>query len=703
MKTALRLVLGLVLAFVVVMAALAAYLAFLFDPNDYRERLTELVKTQTGRTLAIKGDIGLSFFPWLGFTLGAVELGNAPGFSARPFVALDSAEARVKILPLLGGAIAIDTVSVQGLQLSLERLEDGRSNWADLGGDKTAAPDGPGHAGSGAGKGATALAVGGIDIQNAAIRWDDAQAGRSDTLSEVMLRTGEIAPGQPFDFDAGASFALTDPAARGRATLAGRATLDLASKRYQVDDLRAALKASGAGLPGGAIDALLTATLRADLAAGTASLGALSLTANTLQLTGALEATALNTVPAFTGRLAVAEFNPREAMQAAGVAAPATANPQRLTRAALSAALSGTPARIALNDLVASLDESTIKGRVEVADLASKALRFDLAVDALDVDSYLPPPAKGGAGGSGAAGSGAAPVLDLRGNDVAGQVNVGTLVVSGLTMRDVDARLTLSGGRLVLASKAGLYSGRLDGTASVVGRGAAPAIGFVGGVNDVQIGPLLRDLTGKAEKLTGRARVDANVNGTGLDPDALKRSLAGTVKLKVADGAVKGVNVARFFREAEARLTGKSLPTDAGAEQTDFSDLSASLNIVGGVVRNNDLSLRSPLLRVGGEGSANLVSERIDYLVKASLVGTLTGQGGKSLDQVRELTIPVRVKGTFSAPSYALDTEALLAGSVKQRLEEEKAALKEKVTEAREKAKASLKDELKKGLGGLFK
>ena len=76
MKTALRLVLGLVLAFVVVMAALAAYLAFLFDPNDYRERLTELVKTQTGRTLAIKGDIGLSFFPWLGFTLGAVELGT---------------------------------------------------------------------------------------------------------------------------------------------------------------------------------------------------------------------------------------------------------------------------------------------------------------------------------------------------------------------------------------------------------------------------------------------------------------------------------------------------------------------------------------------------------------------------------------------------------------------------------------------------
>ena len=120
-------------------------------------------------------------------------------------------------------------------------------------------------------------------------------------------------------------------------------------------------------------------------------------------------------------------------------------------------------------------------------------------------------------------------------------------------------------------------------------------------------------------------------------------------------------------------------------------------------MRNNDLSLRSPLLRVGGEGSANLVSEGIDYLVKASLVGTLTGQGGKSLDQVRELTIPVRVSGTFGAPRYALDTEALLAGSVKQRLEAEKAAIKEKVDAARDKARDSLKDELKKGLGGLFR
>ena len=84
-------------------------------------------------------------------------------------------------------------------------------------------------------------------------------------------------------------------------------------------------------------------------------------------------------------------------------------------------------------------------------------------------------------------------------------------------------------------------------------------------------------------------------------------------------------------------------------------------------------------------------------------LSVLETQMATLIDQVRELTIPVRVSGTFGAPRYALDTEALLAGSVKQRLEAEKAAIKEKVDAARDKARDSLKDELKKGLGGLFR
>ena len=109
---------------------------------------------------------------------------------------------------------------------------------------------------------------------------------------------------------------------------------------------------------------------------------------------------------------------------------------------------------------------------------------------------------------------------------------------------------------------------------------------------------------------------------SGPDAAAYKRNLDGRVSLRVADGAVKGVNVAAYLRQAQARLSGKPVAEAGEAQQTDFSDLTATITLDGGVARNEDLSLRSPLLRVAGEGSANLNTEAIDYLVKASVVGT---------------------------------------------------------------------------------
>ena len=38
------------------------------------------------------------------------------------------------------------------------------------------------------------------------------------------------------------------------------------------------------------------------------------------------------------------------------------------------------------------LDDTTMRGMLGVADFAAKALRFDLNVDRIDADRYLPPP-----------------------------------------------------------------------------------------------------------------------------------------------------------------------------------------------------------------------------------------------------------------------------------------------------------------------
>ena len=73
------------------------------------------------------------------------------------------------------------------------------------------------------------------------------------------------------------------------------------------------------------------------------------------------------------------------------------------------------------------------------------------------------------------------------------------------------------------------------------------------------------------------------------------------------DGAVKGINLARTLRQAKAALSMKqdavSRPTQA--EKTDFSELSASARIADGVAHSDDLDIKSPFLRIGGERRAS--------------------------------------------------------------------------------------------------
>jgi AsmA protein len=81
--------------------------------------------------------------------------------------------------------------------------------------------------------------------------------------------------------------------------------------------------------------------------------------------------------------------------------------------------------------------------------------------------------------------------------------------------------------------------------------------------------------------------------------------------------------------------------------------------------------MRSPLLRVGGAGEINIGADSLDYLVKASIVGTSKGQGGREVEDLRGVTVPVRVSGPLAAPSYKLDLGRAATDTAKQRLTDE--------------------------------
>ena len=85
MRTFLKIFAGVVIVLVVLFVVAAVLFSRFFDPNAFKGQIAAAVKESTGRELVIPGQIELSYFPWLGFEVGEVRLGNPPGFGDGPF------------------------------------------------------------------------------------------------------------------------------------------------------------------------------------------------------------------------------------------------------------------------------------------------------------------------------------------------------------------------------------------------------------------------------------------------------------------------------------------------------------------------------------------------------------------------------------------------------------------------------------------
>jgi AsmA protein len=175
---------------VVLVLAVAAVvvLPMVVDPNDYKDEIVAQVESNTGRTFRIDGELKLSVFPWLGLDIGGVELGNAQGFGEKPFAKVKQASVRVKLMPLLEGKAEADVIMLDGLALNLVRAKNGSSNWDDLGGKADEAPADAKGGSAPVGE----ISMGGVDISNAQILWDDRQLGQKLQVEQLNLKTGAI-------------------------------------------------------------------------------------------------------------------------------------------------------------------------------------------------------------------------------------------------------------------------------------------------------------------------------------------------------------------------------------------------------------------------------------------------------------------------------------------------------------------------------
>ena len=746
-----RSLLALFIVLLVLAGAVAGVAALLLHPEQYRGRIEALAQERLGRPLILAGDISVSIFPRLGLDLGQASLGNPPGFGDRPFASVRRVSVHVALWPLLTGRrIEVDRVVLEGLELNLVRRADGRDNWSDLlargRAEATSPAAGEGSRGPVGNAGASPLSglvLAGLELENGRIAWDDEVAGRHLVLQHLELTVGALRPGEPLDLDMRAGLVP----GKGRDAVPvrfGGTVHGLAGPERTVRPLRLALgdlelagemrlseRAAGpwveTRLEGGpaAIGPLLLAlrplvpeppalpllerpvhwVLRARGNAAQLELPELSLEAGVLKLRAQLRGHGLDTPGwSLTGRIDTEPFPPRELGGDLGVDLPATADPAVLASARVGAALVLDAKRLLLRDLGVVLDDSSLTGSFGLRDFANPAYTFELHLDRMDLDRYLPPAAPDTAAAPGAAEPAPAallPVAVLAPLRLHGTFAAGSLKVGGARLQDLALQVDSQARRLKLAPvRAKLYEGALKASIDINLRQEEPVLGTYVELKGVRAGPLLVDVA-DLDVIAGRLDFEASLFTRGNTMDAWIGGLGGKGRFRFTDGAVKGFDIAAMIRDAQARL-GVASPATDGRPQTDFSELKGTYRIRKGVVLNQDLEAKSPLLRVTGSGRVDLVRRRVDYLLKPVLVATLEGQGGAGLDRLKGVPIPLRIEGALDDPRFTLDLAAAITESQKARLEAKKAEVKEKVEKKKEEARRKLEEKVQERLKGLF-
>ncbi|GGA85947.1 cell envelope biogenesis protein AsmA [Neiella marina] len=326
-----------------------------------------------------------------------------------------------------------------------------------------------------------------------------------------------------------------------------------------------------------------------------------------------------------------------------------------------------------LQDIQIEVGSLTGSGWFKFRQQAVPDIQVALAFDTLNVDEFTP--VSNGESPEQAKKTPSDPDAEpdlsaLKSLNFDGDLSFNKVLVAGLTVTNVKLHANLKDGVLdANPIHLDLYGGSADARAVLNAQQAVGSYRSEFALKSVQALPLLTDLA-DLKMVSGNANFDMNIRGTGLSTNKLKSASAGNGKFLFADGALEGVNIAQMIRSAKALLKGEKAPEEE--KKTDFSSLSGSFTLAKGVATNPDLKLASPLLRVDGEGSMNVMANTLDYTATTEIVATSKGQGGADAEDLKGLKVPLKVSGPLDDLKYGIDFEEAMKGEYKEKLEKEK-------------------------------
>jgi len=338
-----------------------------------------------------------------------------------------------------------------------------------------------------------------------------------------------------------------------------------------------------------------------------------------------------------------------------------------------------------------NLLQSQIKAKFDVNGFADPAIKFDVVLDQLDADLYIPKSTSESTASVSKQPEQPLDLTALKTLNLEGSLRIGSLKAANVKLAKLRVDMKARNGQVNISPlSANLYQGSTSGKITVNANTSSFTINQK--LKGVDVEPLLKDAA-ELELAEGKGNISLDLSTQGKTITALKKALNGDVSVNLTNGAIKGINLTKLV-EGVQNLSKETRAQTLGvdkSEKTEFSEFKANFRVKNGVAHNDDLVVKSVVLRMTGNGDIDIGNDYIDYKVQATLAKTAQG---------KTATLPVIVNGQFDALKFKIDYGALFVDAAKQRIDEKKEELKAKVTDE---AKTKIQDELKKGLKGLFK
>jgi AsmA protein len=605
---------GIAVAGLLLLAVLAAVLLpSLVNLDRYRTLLAQRLGRMVGREVTL-GALRFSLWQGIGAEATGVQVAQAPGFGAEPFLTAEAMRVRLQFLPLLQGQVKVASAVLERPRIRMMRAQDGRWGLDDLFKSPSTPPSTrPPAEGARPGK---APLLAGIVLSEVSIRNGEIvlmELGQPATVAltfaDVDLTLHQENPTEPIDLR---SRARLEGVASGRIEATGR----IVPADKEGVSLDASILLRGVGFKALSAPGREGATLSGPIS-------------------GEVRVTGPVVHPVFSGTLDLkaAALRIGEAFQKpAGEDALITFQGER------------DDPGVRFAKLVVVYRDTTVDGTLQIPDLKIPRVTFTASSPKVNLDRLMTPPKQAWTSpGVAWAAPREREEPKARGFSISaqGRLSIGDLHYRGLTWGAVTTEIRYQGGQLRLSEiQADFMKGRLEAKGEVDLRPKMPRISLSTRLEKVATEPLVKALAAGSWKLISDLTSESQVEFVGVTLPNILGSVSGGGSIQLGPGRL--TDYRPLDRLAEV-VTPMLEAQGVRVRLNEFEKLTGTYTLGGGILRTKDATLTNSEGTVTASGTLGLLDSSLDFDVVARL-GRATVEAKLAGTTAKPIVIPKRAR-----------------------------------------------------------